>query len=214
MSAGPRLPLAAADQVAAHLMERWQMPRGECVAVGSVRRRRPDVGDIDLLAPLPAQGARDWLYERLADCCPAEGLLMQPREPWCRAELGLKPGFRHAKLVASLAVSGTPAEVPVGIYRYIPGAGGNMGWAMVQRTGPAEFGEWLLGAWKYRRGIGKDAPGSRDGEFLDEHGQVVATPTEESVFWLVGVPFVPPEERSEFLERRARRRSLQAEHLR
>ena len=68
MSTGPRLPLATADALAAQLMARWGMAAPACGVVGSVRRRKPDVGDLELIAPLPPDGAKiDQLYEVIAD---------------------------------------------------------------------------------------------------------------------------------------------------
>lgn len=50
---------------------------------------------------------------------------------------------------------------------------------------------------KSRRGtLGTSYPGSKDGFLVDVNGNQRHTPTERDVFDLIGIPFVPPEQRA------------------
>lgn len=202
MSAGPRITLEQATRVLAFLGECWELSSSHHV-VGSVRRRKPEVGDLEILAPHEDK-ARDTLYQRIARTVrtdDAGGLFAGAadiKHEIGRAVRGLKPGFLAASLVINVKPDGG-VEVPVQIFRYTPD---NLGWMLLYRTGPEDFGKWFLGEWKKRHGIPlsrEDRPASKDNHLIDGEGRVVKVPDEEAAFVKAGIRFVPPEERDRFI---------------
>lgn len=222
MSSGPRITLDQARRAAAALAERWQLdtllpdhtPAG--VVVGSVRRQRPEVGDLEIVAAMPATPRRgaitaadDPLFRRINESmanpwtderAPLFGATPEPDPARIIGEAvrGLRPGFA----AASLIVRPWPGvTLPVQVFRAPPEA---RGWLLLYRTGPAEFGAWFLGRWKRARGIpvGDDRhKASIDGHLVDAHGQIVPVPTEEEAFRLAGVAWIDPAGRDDFMAR-------------
>lgn len=195
MSAAPRLPLARALRVADVLFDRWGLDRVTCHLVGSCRRERPDVGDIEIIAPA-APKARDTLAGRIAATMDGEGIFAgaEAGPKIGRVVQGLKPGF----LACSLVVRPYDTEIPVQVYRYTPE---NYGWVMLMRTGPGEFGKWFLSAWKKRHGIPAALPASAAGHLVDASGKIVPVADEAAAFALCGVAWVAPERREAFVAR-------------
>lgn len=212
MSAGVRIHRKVALRILDRVLSVLSVlgvPGDQVAVAGSLRRGRMAVGDIDLLAPLPAPG-RD-REDRLCEAILVwftwrgrPGELMQPRLPesghgslgWI--ERGCAPGFHFACLtVVDRAVDGSVLEVPLQVQRYVPGPKGNFGYQMMLRTGPAEFGMMVLE--RYRRRRDGRATGPRraadHGYLLDGDGMAVPTPTEECVFALAGMGYIPPERR-------------------
>jgi DNA polymerase/3'-5' exonuclease PolX len=72
----------------------------------------------------------------------------------------------------------------------------NWGLTPLVRSGSAAFSTGMLAHWKRRQGLGRDQPGSVDGRLVTRDGRVVPTPEEETVFRLLGMQPVPPEQRS------------------
>jgi len=209
MSTGERMPLVAAQDAAAYLMQQWGMASPACMVVGSVRRQKPDVGDLEFIAPLPAEGQRDDLYERIAGSLPpppaAEGGLFGAPAAIVKAEAlrgtvvkGLKAGFRCCELVVELRrkSTGTWHQIPVQIHRYTPE---NRGWIELMRTGPSDLGIIYLERWKKQYGLG-DGEASRAGHLRNSYGDIVPVRTEQEAFEKCGLPFVPPERRTAWVE--------------
>jgi DNA polymerase/3'-5' exonuclease PolX len=205
VSAGPRISLEQALAASAILGQAWGFGE-DCHLVGSVRRRRATVGDLEFLAParpgLP--GTRDPLCERIQETMEAESVFNVTQAATVgRALKGLRPGF----LAANLVVNVLPGiALPVQIYRYTPD---NLGWMLIERTGPREFGMWFLGKWKARFGIpfGDAGRASIDGHLVDKTGQVVKVATEAEAFDLAAISSIAPEKRDEFAERLAARKA-------
>lgn len=207
MSEGVRIPLAQAEAVIAGLREKWGLDPARVFVAGSVRRRCPDVGDVDILAPAVGPSARDELYERIVatiDNPPAPTSIFQDAPPprddaFATAMRGLKPAFLAADLVVR-AWKGRVA-LKVQIARYTRE---NLGWMMIEKTGPAAFGRWFLTRWKQHRGIP-----TRDARFrasIDNHlvgldQKVIAVETEDEAFRMCGLNPTPPEHREAFIRR-------------
>lgn len=215
MSSGPRLPLPAADTLAAKLMARWKMAAPHCGVVGSVRRRKPDVGDLELIAPLPPEGFKDDpLYQAIAESVGALGGLFAPEvQPIGKAVEGLKPGFKACALQIQIRLGEQQEEMcGVQVFRYTPK---NCGWQWLMRTGPDDFGKWFLWQWKQVFAIPEGRAASVDGHLVDANGIVVPVEDEEACFRIIRRPFVPPEQRAGFVEaERARYAQRNREALR
>lgn len=191
MSEGQRIKLADAERIAGEVEALLGMRHPECSVVGSVRRKREDVGDIEMIAPMPSTSSVG---------IPTDYLRMSIMQHFAKADpdsvfpagdtiiSGAGKGFRMASLIYK--------STKVQIFRYDPGANGNRGWIELMRTGPAEYSERILKQWKFVCGT-KNTPsfGSIEGHFVDERGVRVPTPTERAVYELVGLPFTEPENR-------------------
>lgn len=205
MSAGlNRLPLSLAVAAARCCAEAWKMG-ADCPVVGSIRRRAEMVGDIEFIAPFPGSKDVDRLFQTiqrtampsasgpvsLFDASAEESVV----EPFVIESKGLKPGFKTVSLKAHLTNAQLAREftVAVQIYRYTEV---NRGWIEIMRTGPAEFGKWILYRWKIAKGIPESHQASEDGFLRNSRGDVVPTPTERAVFAHLGMGFIEPEDRA------------------
>ena len=225
MSDGPRIPLAAAEAFVLALFQRRlgyasieEAAQDGVEVVGSIRRRRPDIGDVEIIARMPrasdperVQSSEDRLFRELNLCVSnpwvdGSGSLFAAAPDTSRAfgtaVRGLKPGFK----ACSLRLAAYGVEVGFDVFRY---DALNAGWVKLCRTGPGEFGQWFLGRWKERMGIPVGDPNRKasvDGYLVDARGQIVPVATEEEAFRLIGSNFVPPERRDAMVEAMASRR--------
>ncbi|MCW5777340.1 MAG: hypothetical protein KIS87_12955 [Phycisphaeraceae bacterium] len=211
MSAGPRLPLEHADAAAAFIMRCWGLEPPAAVVVGSVRRREPEVGDLEIIAPAadpsPLFGG-DPLCERLLACV---GSRRPDNMPEVTPLRGLKPGFAAASMTVSLYDVGgrQMLHLPVQIFRYEPG---NRGWHELMRTGPADFGRWFLTQWKRVHRIPHEQPASVNGWLVDASGERVIVERESDCFREINLPVCPPERRRAFAESQAAAREARRDH--
>ncbi len=178
-----RRPLAEAGRIAGEIVADLT-PWCERIAIaGSVRRGRETVGDIELVA-IPR-------YE------PA-GLFGDLRANALWAHLHAGDAYRFVKgdnpdgRYYQLAM---PAHPDLQIDLFLAQRD-NWGLTLLVRTGSAEFSTAMLAHWKRRQGIGRDGAGSVDGRLASRDGRAVPTPEEDTVFALLGLPFVPPERRT------------------
>jgi hypothetical protein len=112
------------------------------------------------------------------------------------AASGGKPGFRALSLrIRCDKWDGRPV-VGVQIYRFTPA---NRGWVQLMRTGPGEFGKWFLTRWKRAFDIPPELPASIDGHLVFRDRKVAAAATEQELFALLGMGFIPPEKRDYFV---------------
>jgi DNA polymerase/3'-5' exonuclease PolX len=196
MSSGDRIPLHVAARAADFILGCWGVPNADSVVVGSVRRRRDDVGDIEICLPHEPR-ERDQLYKTIhAAVGRSDALFEAPSDvPPVEVIKGLKPGFKAASVRVRVVYEGEPLTLPVEIYRYEPGA---RGWSILMRTGPAEFGRWYLGKWKQHWGIQANQKASIDGFLVDGYAQRVPIETEEECFSRCGLAYVEPHLRDAF----------------
>jgi len=197
------------------------------VFVGSIRRKKADIGDIEIVAPCP-QGidptwaTKAWIADpfftvlngvlRNGSPVPQNTGLFSGNEQVippknakkiATAVRGVKPGFKAATITLH-AWQGTPhaRDISLQVFRGYPG---QMGWLTLYRTGSAEFAEWFLGKWKDRNGIPKGDPNwkaSIDGWLVGRDQEPVNVFTEEEAFDMCGIAYIPPEERDRFMEGR------------
>ena len=157
------------------------------VVAGSVRRRKPMVGDLELLA-IPRYGAPllDMFSRAMApldlltgevDYLIAKGLFTKRLSSAGHAAYG-----PLNKLLVHV-----PTGIPVDLFtteaRY-------WGMALVVRTGPAEFNMRLMARYKSFGAAGHAYAG-----VTDERGTERDCPDEETVFALAGWNWIPPERR-------------------
>lgn len=197
MSVGARIALADVRLVVTALCQAWALDPSTCFIVGSARRQRPDVGDLEILAPVEPAG-KDTLFTRIESTLDAPdglfGALAGNVPAMGRAVSGVKPGF----LEASLVMRPLGFDIPVQVYRYTPD---NLGWSVIHRTGPRDFGVWFLTKWKKAWGIPlgvEDRPASIDGHLVDAGRNVIPVPSEERAFELAGLKYIDPWTRDAF----------------
>lgn len=213
MSEGPRILISEAVQVLDQIRGLWRCPGLE--VVGSVRRELPHVGDIEVIAEIPAMAMRK--DARRQDDSLFAAINATMHNPWVedvkgglfdvrpesqpieqlprigKALRGLRPGFR----ACSIELDPWGKTIPLQVYRYTPT---NRGWITLMRTGPGEFGIWFLGQWKKRWMINQDRQASVDGYLVDRTGKVIDTPTEADAFRLCGLEWIPPQNRQRVAE--------------
>jgi hypothetical protein len=197
VSTGARVPLENALALAVYVMQRWQMTVGPCAVVGSVRRNKPEVGDLEIIAPMPAAGDSDTLWFTIAGTLGGGGDLFSGTKPALAVPVrGFKRLFLHASLMVTATGKGVTTVLPVEIYRYAHD-GSNRGWIELMRTGPADFGKWFLWQWKRRFEIPQDRQASIDGHLVDRDGERVETRSEGACFERLGIEFIEPQAREE-----------------
>ena len=197
----PRLLLAEAVLICRDLMQLWGMNPLSCTPVGSIRRRRETIGDIDLLAPWEPK-EHDALYQRISATLtpPAGGLFAAAPVESIGTEIsGVKPGF----LCASMQLHFRGRDVKVQVWRYTPE---NLGWQLIKCTGPGgdegqNYGRWFLTQWKKRFEIPFDDAhkASIDGYLVDANQERVPVASEAEAFAKCGIKPCPPDRREAFM---------------
>ena len=174
MSEGPRFPFDVAYAKAEEVAERLSPTLEKVKAVGSLRRRRPSVGDLEFLA-IP------FFDEDLFGGNPRP--ILDPVRLALR-ELGswVKCGDRFMQVADVLGTKGLSLD----LYLVHPPAE----WGSLQaiRTGP-----WQLGLLCMMR-LTQNGYKHRDGRVY-KNGITIPTPTEEDFFKLAGIECLPPSQR-------------------
>ncbi len=190
MSAGQPVPLATAAPIAAALRARLAPACARIAIAGSVRRRKPTVSDIELVAVprLVAEPAgdlwgertveRDLLAERLAALA-ASGELVPRRVMLHRADGRLEESRRIGPAYQALLFR----DLPVDLFIVRPPA--EWGVIFALRTGPGDWNTRLVTeCQRYGRRVSA-------GRLLVD-GIPVACPEETDFFREIGQPWVEP----------------------
>lgn len=165
---------------------------------GSIRRRQPDVGDIEIvgqprLKAVPGLfSAADGGYVDLLDraCGALRGLLGKRPDGEGRHAWG--PRYKRA----------TYKGFALDLFAVLPPA--QWGVIFTIRTGPADFSHQLVTPRGHRfiamrgpmrEGLMPTDYHVRNGTVLDGEGGVLDVPEEEDLFRLWGIEWIPPEER-------------------
>jgi DNA polymerase (family 10) len=151
-----------------------------CEIVGSIRRARPEVNDIDLVC-LPKPGQLEALQQR----CRAKAEVVQQGHESMIVRLTAPPfaGMQVDLWFAHDAITDMFSTVP-----------SNWGSLVLCRTGSKEHNVWLAQRaraqdmkWETSRGLVVNPDTVK--------AKVIASETEEEIFKCLGLPFIPPVER-------------------
>lgn len=167
-----KLPLVDAEKIAADIVGRLRQYCKRIEIAGSVRRRKPEVGDIEIVAiPLPTVdlfGVEMYEPHQLDEVDWSDfGRLVKNGHKYKQIEMG--------RCNLDLFIVTPPAQ---------------WGVQFIIRTGSAEFSHRLVTAKQY----GGMMPGYlkvKDGAIWSNN-HIVETPEEQDVFDLIGAEFVPP----------------------
>lgn len=185
-----RLPLAVAKGLATEISALLAPACERLQVAGSIRRRRPDVGDIELvLIPRQVCVRRD-----LFGVCHQETDALNElcNEFAARGVLGKR-----------LDVNGSPRWGPKAKYASFRGVNldlfsattDNFGLQLVLRTGPAMFNRWLVSPQRHGGAMPDDMRMEGGQLRVGLLGTVIPTPTEEELFAQLGIPYREPWER-------------------
>lgn len=177
MSNGTRLPFAQALAIAQRLVLDVTPVVDRVKVAGSLRRRKPDVGDIELVVQ-PRQ------IHDLGGSVPDVEAVRAVARSW--AADGMVAG-KDRKLRVEL-----PDGIAAELYLVHPPA--QWGSILAIRTGPAQLGPLVMSALRLR---GYEHVGGHV-ERLDTR-EVVSTATEEEFFALAGMRCLPPSRRAELI---------------
>lgn len=191
MSAGTRVPLEEARKVATELVYLLDDYCARIEIAGSIRRQKPDIGDIDLVVEpwvgdvldmfgQPSGEKANATDERIAQLV-SDRKLAKRLDKNGRAAWGpqLKRGIYHGLNVDIQSVLDPTT----------------WGMWMLVRTGPADFNRRIVTP-RWQGGLLLAGMEVRDGFQLFRGGGRVETPTELSVFEAYGLDYVEPEARS------------------
>ena len=178
MSTGKRIPLAIAEQLAERIASELTPHVQRLQVVGSIRRRRPMVGDIEMVAePLELRdmfGSPSGIYD--------VGRIREVLNK--RVGRVARGGLRLMKVVDVYRMIG----VSLDLFLVHPPA--QWGSIVAIRTGPKNFSQWCVTRMR-RRGYRH-----RDGHaVIEDTGELIPTPTEEDFFRIAGVGYLEPWER-------------------
>lgn len=189
MSEGTRIPLAEAHVLADELVALLSPYCERLEVVGSIRRQRPTIGDVELLAVPIAQVGLDLFgfqatppVYMLDEAC--QGMVHDDGVLGHRLDKNGRPAFgaRYKRL--------SYKEVGLDLFSVLSPA--QWGVLSVIRTGSADFSQRLVtplekGGWMPRNLL------CRDGALWTTDGHKLVTPSEQDVFAFLGRPYVAPE---------------------
>jgi DNA polymerase/3'-5' exonuclease PolX len=196
MSDGPRLPLEVARGLADTLVELLRPGCERIEIAGSIRRERPEVGDIELLAVPRWDTLAGGLFGDIAESVNLLDVELR--------RLEAADGLEDHSIRRRLDKNGTPRwgerykaltfhTVPVDLFICLPPA--QWGVLYVIRTGPAEFGHALVTP-QAHGGYLPSYLQVREGALRRrDTGEVVPTPEEVDVFRALGLQNLTPRAR-------------------
>lgn len=186
MTEKKRYPLDLAEVVATTLVSELAESCERIQVAGSIRRRRPDVGDIELLC-VPKAGPPNIFGEPVPTCTLFDSVSEATRELMGKKVLTLRKSVDgktafggQNKLMVHLATG-----IPVDIFS-VPAE--NWGMALLVRTGPADYCREVM--WRFQNlGMTGHAYGGVHGR----GGEELQCPDEETVYDLLQWPWKDPE---------------------
>ena len=184
MTTKTRYPLAFADEIAAQLRKQLDGSCERIQVAGSIRRRRPDVGDIELLCIPRHMEHRNLLGEVTATADLLDYIL---RGLMTHGVLAKRPNingnFTFGPL-NKLMVHQSGIWVDV-----FTATAKNWGRDLLIRTGSADFNRQVMSRFL---GIGKRGHAYGDAAATLRNGELVCAPDEETMFNLLEWPWIEP----------------------
>jgi DNA polymerase/3'-5' exonuclease PolX len=196
-----RIPLADADWLAEEVVDLLAPFCDRIAVAGSIRRRRPDVGDIEIVAiPKTEKRVADLFGEQYEDV----DLLGEAVARFLdEGELKPRPDKNGHTTVNGKSRRLLYCGAALDLFTTDADCWGSI---FLLRTGPGEFNKQLVlkasaGGWLPRGFFFKDGrvwklPPPYDASLV-EYAKPVPTPEEEDVFRVLGYEYVPPEQRGE-----------------
>lgn len=187
-----RLPLADAQHIAGQIYGQLDPSCERLAIAGSIRRRRPDVGDIELVAVPRFIEEPSGLFETVQVSLLERALAREEADQ--RLER-LSGGERYVKL------RHVRSGLQVDLFVVLPPA--QWGVLLTIRTGPADYSERLV---TLARRQGNHVAGGALRQGLRDHSTpaeklctdpIIPTPEEADFYAALGLLFAPPERRGE-----------------
>jgi DNA polymerase/3'-5' exonuclease PolX len=172
-----RLPWPSGWQLALRYREALAPYCKQIEIAGSLRRRKPSIKDIDLVAEPHRTLRVDMFGETIGFQLPLDEIVPTFGQ---RSKNG--PRYKQIKLTGGLHLE---------LYLVLPPA--QWGYIFTLRTGPSEFGHWLVTP-RNRGGALPSHLTARDGGIY-EGETLLETPTEASLFELLRLRWCEPEQR-------------------
>jgi len=180
MSATTKTPLAEARRTAAHIANTLAPFCHTIEIAGSIRRERPLVGDIEIVA-LPKRQI-DLLGIVVPGLMPLEAFLLEKGVEIIKG--GYNPKNKGLQKYLQFKYGRFSVDL------FMPESAAHWGSVFTIRTGSHDFNMWLINTRARRVGVR-----FADGLLYTRQGQLVPTEEEEDVFTALQMPFVPPNER-------------------
>ena len=209
MSSGDRLPLAIAQAAASRLVSTLAPACERIEVAGSIRRKKAEVGDIEIVAipkvQIPAAqmdifggkvaAAPINLLDRLLDQLVA-GKAITQRPPLSSSDWKPLWGPKQKKFLVGLRECDTPITLSSKLIQVdlFLATHDNWGSILTIRTGPQEFSTGIM---VHINKVGQVQ--QKDGMLVScNTGVMIPVPTEDAYFAAVGLAYVPPEKRSRY----------------
>ena len=190
MSTGTRLPLAEAQHIAGQIYGQLDPSCERLAIAGSIRRRKPDIGDIELVAiPRMIEEPSDLWGGVRQESLLARALAREEAEQVLERISG---GERYVKL------RHVRSGLQVDLFITTPE---QWGLILLIRTGPADYSQWLV---TEARRLGMHTGGGSLRKGLRDHSlpatavctcEVIPTPEERDVYTALALPYVEPSDR-------------------
>jgi DNA polymerase/3'-5' exonuclease PolX len=187
VSAGARLPLERAREVATTAISLLATNCERIEVAGSIRRQRPEVGDVEIVCvPQLVNGPFISMFERPRKVSALEKRVTNLLRSGSLQAHPTRPanGERYKRLWIP------SANVQLDLFIVLPGGPAEWGPIFAIRTGPAAYSQACVTALRRKGWV------CREGRVLDERGNVVPCPEEQDFFEACGVPYLRPEERT------------------
>ena len=196
-----RIPLADAERLAGELVRFLGRVCERIEVAGSIRRQRPEVGDIELVAVpklVAAPGQVDLFGVQVAQGKPVDMLDMLARSWIDGGAFGLRLDVNGRSAVGEKYKRLTYEGVGLDLFSVVPGGTAQFGVIFTIRTGSAEFSHRLVTP-RLEGGWLPSGQRVRDGAIWDG-ATVLDTPDEAAVFAIIGAPYLAPEKRTDTVQ--------------
>lgn len=195
---GKAFPLAEARRYAEHIRATLASLCDRIDIAGSVRRGRPNCGDIDLVL-LPKEGQRDALEMRVRQSANTRVLKSGPQIMAFLLHNGMQVDLYFATPPTADFFTTTPTNYGMRLLAMTGSKEHNVKLAKLAKSKGVHFHPYkgLMRGGSYHL-VQPPDDGSEEWRTAREEyegGEVFASATEEEIFAALGMPFIPPEQR-------------------